>query len=236
MTALKEKNEELFKLLAEYYEGYGMKADLKHATFSDETRQVYWYPYHKDAKKIIYIPSITFRFPEIQNLQNLLTPAHYNLTVNRDTNKRLADELLLEKNGYQFNENQMFDSGAIWYAIDNTENTSAIEVFQNHKSYMENIGFHLFAKLNTVDKIHQFINEDLLSVQLDSLSKKEIKVLKKKSLNQEVIAGVIASFLTSNDLGNKVSEVRKNLHHINKNLVSEINKIQTYFNNKSSLT
>uniref|UniRef100_UPI001E35B19E hypothetical protein n=1 Tax=Labilibacter marinus TaxID=1477105 RepID=UPI001E35B19E len=230
MESLKEKNKELFRLLTEYYKGLGMEADLKHATFSDEKRQVYWYPYHKTPKKIIYIPMLTYRFPQIQKIQDLILPGAPNLTIHRNTNNKLADELLLRHNDYQIDEERTFDSGAIYYSIDASENTSPNEIFQNHKSYMENIGLYLFSKLDSADIIHQFVNGDLLSVQVDSLSKDELKTLKRKSLEQEIIAGLIASFLISNDLGNKVSQLRKNLHQINEGLVSEIEKVQTYFN------
>jgi len=224
MSTLKEKNTTLFKLLAEYYEGIGLKADLKKATFSDDTRQVYWYPYHKSIDKIIYQPRLTLRFPDIQKIHDTILPNKPNLTIHRVLTKTLIDELKINSVNYAF----LDENNTLYYSLDN--DTSIEEIISDHQLFMEEIGFQFFKQLNTLKSIHHFINDDLLSSPIQTLPPEQFSSLRKKSLNQEVIAGLIAAFLLSQKTGLEVYEARLLLHDINMKLKKQLELVASYFN------
>lgn len=228
-SSLKEKNKELFELLTEFYEGLGMKADLKHATFSDDTRKVYWYPYHETSDKIIYQPMITLRFPEIQRIQDSLLPKKANLTINRFLKISLAEELKVHQHKYIPNETPLIEDDIIYYKISNEASTVVDKLIDDHKLYMQEIGLNLFLKMDTIEKVHRFINNELLSYSSTQRTGDQSILLRKKSGNQEVIAGLIASFLISQNTGQQVYQARLELYEKNVRLKKELSVIFNHF-------
>lgn len=229
MSIVKEKNTTLFKLLAEYYEGIGFKADKKKSTFSDDQRQVYWYPYNKSTNRIIYQPRLTLRFPSIQKIQDELFPETSNFTLNRVAGKELSQELGVEE-GYTFSDKFLIEDRSFLYVINNDANTDPYEIANDHKNYMDKIGLKLFENLNTLDSIDSFINNLILSKPTHTFSGDEITSLKKKSLSQEIVAGLIAANLLDKQRGKKLMEACLFVYKENIPLIKELEQTMNYFN------
>lgn len=229
MANVKEKKQILFNLLSEYYHNKGFKLDLKKSTFSDTYRQVYWHPYNKSSNRIIYQPRLTLRFPTVQKIQDEIFPNTSNFTVNRVAGRELSKELGLGEN-FVFNDKFLIENRSYLYVINNDDNTDPQEIFADHKQYMDKIGLKLFEGLNTLQDIDQFINEVILSKPIQSFSQDEINSTKKKSLNQEIVAGLITANLIDKQRGKKLMEACRIVYQENTTLIEDLEQTMQNFN------
>lgn len=229
MSVVINKKDTLFKLLNDYYQSIGLELNKKKAIFSDSTRQIYWHPYHKSSKRIIYQPRITLRFPDVQKIQDKLFPNVVNFTINRVTGKPLKDELAI-KEDYLFEDKFLIEDRSFLYVINEEKDTNPTEIANDHIKFMNKIGLKLFDLLSSVNLIDNFINKAPLSKPAYLLTDNDILSIRKKTLTQEVHAGLIAANLTDRNRGIKLAEAYMVIYHDNKSLINDIKTITTYFN------
>lgn len=228
MSLLKEKKKILFKILADYYQNLGFKLNKNKSIFFDNHRQVYWYPYNKSTQRIIYQVRLTLRFPAIQEIQDELFPEKSNFTVNRVAGKSLSQELDVNGN-YEFNDKFLIENRSFLYVINKEINTDSREIAADHIKYMDTIGLKLFEKLNSLNSIDTFINKTVLSKPIQDFSKDEINSIKKKSLSQEIIAGLIAANLLDKNRAKQLMEAYLIIYQENAKLINDLEKTMNYF-------
>lgn len=229
MSTFLKKKDTLFNLLNEFYQSKGLEFDKKKSIFSDRTRQIYWYPYHKSSKRIIYQPRISLRFPTIQKIQDKLFPNNVNFTIHRVAGKPLKKELAITKD-YLFEEKFLIEDRSFLYVIDETEETNPNEIAKDHIQFMDNIGHKLFDLLSSVNLVEGFINRVPLFKPAHLLTENDISSIRMERLTQEVHAGLIAAYLIEKNRGIKLAETYILIYHDNQSLINDINKISTYFN------
>lgn len=228
MYIVKEKKEIIFKLLTDYYQNLGFEYDKNKSIFFDNQRQVYWYPYNTSSQRIIYQVRLTLRFQAIQIIQDELFPGKSNFTVNRVAGKFLSQELDIKEN-YEFNDKFLIENRSFLYVINEENNTDPYEIAADHMEYMDTIGLQLFEKLNNLISIDSFINKTILSKPKQHFSEDEINSIKKKSLVQEIIAGLIAANLLDKNRAIQLMEAYSIIYKENVKLISDLEKTMNYF-------
>ena len=224
---IKDLKGQLFKLLSEYYNAIGLIPDLKHSTFDDESRSVYWYPFQKYSDSISYQPKITLRFPKVQQIQESIFTNQSNFTIQRPTGRRIVEELGLVNHGYIFQSKYLIEDRSHLYILKNGVDSE--DIFQDHKLFMEEIGLCLFRDLDSLSKIDDFINKMILSKPLNLFSTEEISSLRRKSLKQEVIAGIISSYLLDNLRGEDLLSRYEKIYEGNNFVLKDFAKLKAYF-------
>ncbi|GLR19576.1 hypothetical protein [Portibacter lacus] len=227
---LKDKINKVYILLEDYYSKKGMIMDKKHSTFSDKERKMYWYPRSKYLDSESYQPRLTLRFTLIQEVQDKILKNVSNYTVTRTTGKKLVSDLEVKDIKYDFKDKFLMENGSHLYYID--QFASPEEIVDDHISFMDEVGFNFFSNLNSLESIDQFLNSEIKKISIEDLSEDVIKTLRKKALKQEVVAGLICSFLLDKDKGSDLVKKYHKIYAGNNFILKDINKVIEYYSKK----
>ncbi|NQY08294.1 MAG: hypothetical protein HRT71_02095 [Flavobacteriales bacterium] len=208
---------------------------LKKATseFKKNGFSIFWGESSKGVDSIVFRPQIMLENKEISDVLSSVFPnSVVNDTIIRVQGLSFAEEFGFSNFESSFVNDHGADGKSYYYRVE--IDTDIEPIVSDHIRFMELIGLPFIEKISSLEGVHEYINERLLSVDDASLKTEEKQQeLKRFFSKTEVLSSVVTSYILKGRDTNLLLERIKFLFEGNDYVLDDVQKVEEYFANPS---
>ena len=214
--------------LLPFYTSNNYELDKKFGVFKKNGFEISWGVKAEYPQELVFRPGLRVSNDQIKKiLTDAVHSENLSVVTSRVSGAFLAQEFNVNDYDHLIAENGI-DHGCT-YVI--SEETKLSEVVNDHRNYMEKVGFPFFEKLESLEGIDHYYNSRLLELELGDLKNESIqKELNKIYTKQEALSGVVAAYLISKSKFDELVDRVKIYFKNNDFVLNDLHELITYLN------
>ncbi|MCD6069318.1 MAG: hypothetical protein K0S33_4144 [Bacteroidetes bacterium] len=214
--------------LAKYYSPLEYSFDKKTFSFIKNEYRVFWGSSSTYPDSIVFRPQIWAKNFRIEQVLKDLFPAD----LSYETIGKSQNDLVKETGNYTSVYMIYHEGGGTSYQYDVEKDTDLRPIVEDHKHFMDQLGFPFFEKLKNVEGISGYINDRVLQADDAEFNTEEtINRLKSFFYRPQALSGIISAHLAKSEQLEKLISRYRILFAGNDFILNDVEKVISHFKN-----